>query len=717
MEIKKVWDILFRRKWIIIQGFVVVFGIIAIATFLKPKTYMAECKIVIEGRGTQEALLRSIGLEEVSEVLFAANLGQANSQMELEALKMMSKPVLDKVAQKLNLRTGDGSYLPGSSLLVAQGTFQWYAQRGVSVKPSRKSQLMSVVGYSPNPQEALDLSNTLAEVYLQEDVARKHRETADAARFADEQSKIAKRDWNEAKRKLREFQEQEGLVDINAEASDLIGQISSLRAQENMANLDMTDINTMEANLQGQSPEQQTALVGGSSILNQSRIGSLKSQLSDLENDLQSSLTKYTDNHPTIVALRQKIIDLQKKLLLEKDLYETSEKARRSEIEAQINNYRAQLTKFPDKIYTLAQLQLAAETSQQMYTMLLDMKYKMNITKAMQISKINIIEPAWKAKISSPIVEDNLTTGAILGLIFGLGLALLIEYLDDSIKDADSIQVALGLPLLGSIPLVGRRNVPLIAGASANANIEKKTLYFLREAYNILSHNIKLGSLDQKVRSVMVTSSIPSEGKTHVAANLAINLAMTGKNVLLVDTDYPRPDVYHVFGLENEIGLTEVVMGEATIEEVLKPSGIDGLWVITTGPRPPSTTQLFESNQMKEFIKEAEKLFDMIIFDTPPLFSLNDPVILGALVDRTIVVASAGDVSKQMLKQAMGTLERSNNRVLGIVLNKVQMEGTHYYYYYHSYNHGDEKPFKRLASKPLALIGIKKKHGHRRLKS
>ncbi|RJP80604.1 MAG: hypothetical protein C4524_03085, partial [Candidatus Zixiibacteriota bacterium] len=214
MEIKKVWEIIVRRKWVIIQGFVVIFGIITIATYLKPKTYFAECKLVIESRGTQEALLRSIGLEAVSEVLFAANLSQASGQMEIECMKMLSKPVLDKVAQKMDLRAPDGSYVPGPTLAMLSGSsgFQWYALRGLSVKTGRKASVISVLGYSPNPQEALDLSNTLAEVYLAEDVARKHRETADAARFADEQSKIAKRDWNEAKRKLRDFQEQENVV-------------------------------------------------------------------------------------------------------------------------------------------------------------------------------------------------------------------------------------------------------------------------------------------------------------------------------------------------------------------------------------------------------------------------------------------------------------------------------------------------------------------------
>lgn len=710
MEIKHVWDILVRRKWVLVQGFIVIFGIILIATLLKPKTYLAECKLVIEGEGTQEALLRSIGLEEVSEMLFSANLGQSSAMNEVETMKMLSKPILDKVAQKLDLREADGSYTPGPSLKLTPVTFQWYALRGLKVKPSKKSPSFSIQGYSPDPQEALDLSNTLSEVYLAEDIARKHRETADAARFTDEQSKIAKRDWNEAKRKLREFQEQSGVVDISTEINTIINQIASLQAQQGVMDLSLQEINTMEQNSQGQ-----TSLIGGSTISEQNQIAFLKTELAKLEADLQSSLSKYTESHPAVISLRQKIIDLQKKLLQEKDIYETSETARLSEIQTQIDEYQEQLADFPSKLYTMAQLQLASTTSEELYRMLVDMKYKLNVTKAMQLSNINIIEPAWKAKVYSPDLQDNLLIGAILGLIFGLGLAILIEYLDDSVKDADSIQVQLGLPLLGSIPLMSRRDVPLIA--STTGAPERKSVYFLREAYNILSHNIKLGSLDEQVKTIMVTSSIPEEGKTYVSANLAINLAQQGKNVLLVDTDYPRPEVYRIFGMENEIGLTEVILGEASIEEVLKPSGVDRLWVITTGPKPPSTTQLFESNQMKEFIKEAEKLFDVVIFDTPPLFSLNDPVILGAMTDRTVVVASAGIISKQMLKQAIETLERGNSRLLGVVLNKVQMEGTHYYYYYHSYNRIEESNLKKMATKPLALLGLKRKSSRRRYRT
>jgi len=707
MEIKNVWDIIVRRKWVILQGFIVIFGISLVGTLLKPKTYFAETLLVIEGAGTQEALLRSIGLEAISEILFSANLQQNSGVVEVEMKRMLSKPVLDRVAQKLDLRQADGRFTPGPSLKLIPQAFQWGSLRGLKVKPSKKSPLFTIQGYSPAPQEALDIANTLAEVYLSTDIERSHRETADAARFADEQSKLAKRDWNEAKRKLLEFQENGGILSVSAELSNLINQIASLRANQDMIGLSLQEYSTIDDNYNGESEQ-----IGGSTISGKNQISYLRSQLASLESELQSSLSKYTESHPSIISMREKVIELQKNLLQEKDNLEISEEARHGELQSQIEMYTDELQQFPEKLYTLSQLELSATTSERLYEMLLDMKYKMNITKAMQLSNINVIEPAWKAKLHSPNLEDNMIIGAIMGLIFGIGLALLIEYLDDSVKDADSIQSALGLPLLGSIPLMSRRDAPLIAGVDVNPS--KKSLYFLREAYNILAHNIKLGSLDEKVKSLMVTSAIPAEGKTHISANIAINMAQQGKSVLLVDTDYPRPDVYKIFGVENEIGLTEVILGEASLEEVLKPSGIDHLWVITTGPKPPSTTQLFESNQMKEFIREAEKLFDMVIFDTPPLFSLNDPVILGAMVDRVITVTSAGGISKQMLKQAIGTLERGNSRLLGVVLNKMQMEGTHYYYYYHTYNQIDEGGgFKKMASKPLALLGFKKR-GHKR---
>jgi capsular exopolysaccharide synthesis family protein len=297
----------------------------------------------------------------------------------------------------------------------------------------------------------------------------------------------------------------------------------------------------------------------------------------------------------------------------------------------------------------------------------------------------------------------------------GFGLAFLIEYLDDTIKDAETVQTQLDLPLLGTVPLISRRENRFLD--STESYESRRELHVLTEAFNIISYNIKLGSIDSAVKHVMVTSSAPSEGKTSISANLGITMARKGKKTMVVDSDFPRPNIYKVFGVSNDKGLTNVLLNENTLDQVIQSTSTPGLYLITTGPKPPSTTLLFESQQMKDFIKDLEQRFDFIIFDTPPVLTINDPIILGSYVDKTIFVVSANEVSRQVIKQGIATLRKSHNHLLGVVLNKFRTEGSHYYYYYYYYYHTPEdggNGFKKFWRSSLALMGIRKRRRRRR---
>ncbi len=706
MEIKKIWEIVLRRKWIIIQSFVIILAIVLIGTLLQTPTYYAFCHVVIEQQGTQEALLRSIGLEQVSEILFSMNMGQRSSLINIEMMRIMTKPILDEVVKRMDIRNDKGELVSGPTIRVLNPTFFWYPLRGVLVKPHKQQNVMTIYGYSPNPQEAIDFCNTLTQVYIESDIERKHRETVEAARFAEEQSIKAKADWNEAKRKFKEFQEREGLVDFNTEASILINQIAQLKADQRMLEISMSE--GITDTLFSQDP----FMIGGQTLSNAGQIGQLKGSIAQMESELNNYLTKYTQNHPTIIGLKEQIRELEETLKKEKQVFDQSSESRIKAIQEQISKLRTKLAQFPEKLYTMAQLSLQADTFQQMYEMLLEMKYKLNITKAMQISKLNIIEPAWRAKIYSPDLLTNLVIAIALGLVVGLGLAFLIEYLDDTIKDGDTIQSLFGIPMLGTVPLMPKKenrylNMPV--GESS-----RRQIHLLNEAYNIISYNIKLGSIDSQVRHIMITSSTPGEGKTSISSNLGINMAKKGKRVVIVDSDFPRPNIYKVFGLSNEPGLTNTLLGEKTIDDVLQETNVENLYIIATGPKPPSSTLLFESKQIKEFIHNLEERFDFIIFDTPPVLTLNDPVILGSQVDRTIMVVAANEVSRQLVKQGLTTLQKSQNRILGAVLNKIKTEGSHYYYYYYYYHSDDSgNGFRKLVRNSLALIGLKKKRRRR----
>jgi len=709
MEIKKIWEIILRRKWVIIQIFVVVFAIILIGTLLKTPTYFAQCNIVIEQQGTQEALLRSIGLEQVSEILFTMNMGKQSNVVYVEIMKMVSKPILDEVVKRMDIRNDRGELVPGPTIYTGSVPLLfWYPLWGVQAKPSRYGNLITIYGYSPDPQEAIDFCNTLAQVYIESDIERKHKETAEAARFTEEQSIRAKADWNEAKRKLKEFQEEEGLVDFDTEAGIIINEIANLRAEQNLIELslnEMTKQTTDSANAYS---------IGGTYLSNVGQISQLKTSISQYESELRSNLTKYTENHPTILALKQQIADLEEKLLSEKEVFKESGSTRYLAIQKQINEYKRQLKEFPDKLYTLAQLSLQSDTYEKLYEMLLDMKYRLNITKAMQISKLTLIEPAWRAKVYSPDIETNIIIAIVLGLILGFGIAFLIEYLDDTIKDGESIQNQFQVPLLATVPMMTKKdNVILELDEDGNNH---RSMHFLNEAFNVLSYNIKLSSIDAPLKHIMITSSAPSEGKTAVSSNLGINIAKKGRRVVVVDTDFSRPNIYKVFNISNEKGLTNVLMGENSIDEVLQPAPLDGLFLIPTGPKPPSTSLLFESQQMRDFIKELEQKFDFIIFDTPPILTINDPVILSAYVDRTVLVVAANEISRQIIKEGINTLNKSHSRLMGVVLNKFRSEGSHYYYYYYNYYHRSEETntLKRILNDSMAMVGIKRKKRRRR---
>jgi len=709
MEIKQIWDIILRRKWIIIQIFVVVFSIIIIGTLLKTPTYYAQVNVVIEQQGTQEALLRSIGLEQVSEMLFQMNLGQKSGLVNIEIMRMMTKPILDEVVRRMDLRNSKGELIPGPAIKVLNQTFFWYPLYGVKAKPSRQENLITVFGYSPDPQEAIDFCNTLCQVYIESDIEKKHKETADAAIFTEEQSIKAKADWNEAKRKLKEYQEREGFVDFNAEAGILINKISDLRAEQNLLDLSLSELDNFNGDFSN------PYLIGGTSLSSAGQIGQLKNSVSQLDAQLKSNLSKFTENHPSIIALREQIADLEQKLVIEKQIFQETGSSRADAIQEQIKDYRRQLNEFPEKLYTLAQLSLQSDTYEKLYEMLLDMKYRLNITKAMQISKMSMIEPAWKAKVFSPNLDTNIIIAIVLGLLLGFGIAFLIEYLDDTIKDADTVQAQFKTPVLATIPLMSKKDGAIIDASKTGNN--HRSMHFLNEAFNVMSYNIKLGSVDTPVKHVMVTSSAPSEGKTAICSNLGINMARKGTKVVIVDTDFPRPSIYKVFKISNTQGLTNILMGEKTIQEVIVPSGTDGLDIIPTGPKPPSTSLLFESKVMRDFIKELETMYDFIIFDTPPILTINDPVILGAYVDKTILVVSAGEISRQVVKEGVNTLNKSHHRLLGVVLNKFKSEGSHYYsyYYYYSYHTSDEKnAFKRLLNDSLAIVGLKRKRRRRK---
>ncbi|RPI53645.1 MAG: polysaccharide biosynthesis tyrosine autokinase [Chloroflexi bacterium] len=266
---------------------------------------------------------------------------------------------------------------------------------------------------------------------------------------------------------------------------------------------------------------------------------------------------------------------------------------------------------------------------------------------------------------------------AAIGLVLAVGGALLIEFLDDTVKTPDDLQRTAQLTTLGTISRVagGEDKYRLIPA--------EEPLSHVAEAYRALRTNIRLSSVDEPIRTLIVTSPSPREGKSTTAANLGVVVAQAGKSVILVDADLRRSSLHRFFALPSKEGLTNVlVQDELAVDGWLQETGIDNLRVLTSGPLPPDPADLLGSKRMHHLIECLEHEADLIIFDTPPTIPVSDATVLALEADAVLLVVEAGRTRRGAIRRTMEDLQRAGAHVLGAVLNRVTSRPSKGYYYY-----------------------------------
>jgi len=307
---------------------------------------------------------------------------------------------------------------------------------------------------------------------------------------------------------------------------------------------------------------------------------------------------------------------------------------------------------------------------------------------------ITVIEPARLPMTPiAPNVSQTVMLAAAIGALLAIGGAFLIEYIDDTVKTPDDIAQSLKLSLLA-----------VIARIAGDAPEEK--LVAARhprsphaEAYRLLRTNLQVADVDHPVKTLLVTSPNPVEGKSVTAANLAVVMAQAGLRTVLVDADMRRPTQHRLFRLTNDLGLTSgLVQTEPTLDGYVRATDIENLSVVTTGPLPPNPAELLGSKRMQKLVATLKDYADMIIFDTPPCLPLADAAILARQVDGVVMVADAGKTRRDAVTKAKEAIERAGGRILGVVLNRVSPRGNGYYYYYYYYYSQDGER-KRKSSK------------------
>lgn len=311
----------------------------------------------------------------------------------------------------------------------------------------------------------------------------------------------------------------------------------------------------------------------------------------------------------------------------------------------------------------------------------------------------------------SPRPTLNMLVALVVGLTSAGIVVFLIEYMDSRIRSPEELNTLTEMPNLGSIPFYDEKDGsgPIISGSEHGHSA-------ISEAYKFLRTNLEFAAVDANgFKTLLVTSSAPNEGKTTTAANLAISLAKDGDRVLLVDTDLRKPSIHKIFGVTNEKGLTNLILGNTTIDEAILNTNEENLSFLPAGPVPPNAPQLLRSSKMKEITDDFKKIKDIVIFDSPPLMSVTDPMLVASLVDGIILVFDADRTRRDMVKRGVELVRQSNPDVVGTVLNKItEKQRNYYYYYYSSYGaygpYGVEPPKKQRFSQLSKLFQRWKKH-------
>lgn len=326
------------------------------------------------------------------------------------------------------------------------------------------------------------------------------------------------------------------------------------------------------------------------------------------------------------------------------------------------------------------------------YSNLLASAQQAKLAEAQAMNNLVVAEPA--AVPESPIRPRTLTNtllAAVIGAMLAVGAAFLIEYLDDTVKTADDVDRVAGLSTLGAITRLKN------AGGSHQLIAWLKTKAPESEAYRTLRTNIQFSSVDKPVKTLLVTSSSPGEGKSTTTANLAVVLAQTGQKVIVVDTDLRRPVLHRVFDVPNNTGLTSALLANDTgrVVEHMQATEVDNLTVLTSGPIPPNPSELLGSLRMGALVEALSGQADIVIFDSPPVLAVTDAVVLARQVDGVLLVVDAGHTKEHALAAAASELQKTGGNVLGVALNRLDSRRGYYYYYYYYYSDDETGQRKR----------------------
>jgi len=569
-------------------------------------------------------------------------------------------------------------------------------------QPVKDTDIIKISVKGHDPSEVRRMVNTWAQEFLTEGLSFTKLEARSMRQFLEEQLSVVSDQLEQSEEDLRDFKEASQVVVLSIEAESRIGELSGFEGQKAEAKTERDGIRRflrkIEAGKENSAPGDVGfwELTAFPSLINNETIWRLKDQLVGLsvrEKELSQVLE---DTHPDIMVIKSQIDLVERDLRREADSYIKALDSKIEALDETIARFQEQLEKLPDKEIQLARLERKAKVNEEIYTLLLKKHKEAQISEAIEIGDLRIVDPGIRPKYPvKPNKKLNLALGLIVGLVFGISLACLVEYFDTTIKNWEDVSKRLDLPMLGSIPRIRPSKSARIDKSHGAAALYGESLIShsdskspISEAYKTIRTNIQYFDITDKMQTLLFTSPGPKEGKSTTVSNLAVTLSQQGVKTLIVDADLRKPVMARTFRMSKTPGLTDILVGKANLSMCIAETGIENLYLLPSGTIPPNPSELLSSSKMTELLELLREAFPIVLLDSPPVLAVTDASILAQKTDGVVLVIRSEVTEEEAAVMAKHHLEHVKARIIGCVINDFNFETSYYrkgYYQYYTY--------------------------------
>ncbi len=699
--------VLRKHQWLILSFMLAVVTIVTISTFRMQPVYNATARIEIDRENAN--ILPFPGADSYDYMMDLENYIETQSKIltsETLALQTIRNTGLS-ARPEFSSPNGPSEAMASGSLANQKRPPELGEFLGsLSVKRVPNSRLMDVSFESTDSQLAARIVNAHIASYIEQNFRSKYEATTQASTWlADQLSEL----------KIKVQKSEDARI-----AYERQNQIWTLDDKQNITTQRLSDINKQLTDAQSERMRKESLYEFAKSgnldavpqVQSDAGLAELLRKRNDLSSQYNDGLSQYGPNFPRVQRLQGQLKDLdasiekeKKKIVdvLESDYREARQ--RESMLTQALDQQKAAANQMAEKLVEYNILKREAEANKALYEGLMTKLKETAISLGLRSSNIRIVDPAMiPSAPSRPAKTRNITLAFLVGLVGGIGLALMREYLDNTVKSPDDVETLSRLPSLAVVPQFASSNGSskrqgLLQGFAANGQDKRIELVAqhlpksqMSEAFRALRTSILLSQADHPPQVILVTSALPREGKTTAAANLAVTLAQLGDSTVLVDADLRKPGIGRLLNLGSGkyAGLSSYLAGVSSLDLVSVPHpAIPNLVAIPTGPLPPNPADLLSSHKLADAIAELRTKFKFIVIDSPPIMAATDAVILSVQADGVLLVVRSGETPKEAFTRTRDLLTSVKCHILGVVLNAVDSSAPDYYYSYRYYPYSE----------------------------